>query len=297
MSWTAGASLANTERNIYLSLRGNRLGEIHKVDGTVTDANIAEFRAKAPKDCVLDFTESASKGKTFFYLKPYSELIGYIDKIAKRDKELDNGAVLTSLDLHISAGDTKYVVRVGSKDNPYLSLVSRLCNVDFRSMVKIAAWRDKETRRQNLVVWQQHLDKPVQPKYPIIWRRLSDAKAIKELLSKKQPLTPELEKKVMRKPDGSIDPDYPYIKEYIDNTGKSKYDFEPMENMLLGYYVADQESGLPRFVPGVLQNEVIPACEVAFDDRGYSELPTYAGTEEPPYMNDMPAGEDDEIPF
>jgi hypothetical protein len=229
-----GAAEARTSNVKYVNIR------IGKIAQTANEQLPEYVPAK---------TVNASGVENHFFARPFDNITGYVDDIRWREHTLTNGTVLTGWNISINTGTETFVLEVGSLDRPFESTMNSLCSVDFTKPVRFVGFmgtnKDKSKKQKVLLLTQSGEEKDwVHGKYEMKFLSQLIIKKLKE----KVPLTDDEKRNVAYLPDGKVDGEYPYIKEKLDG----KWSFEAWREFLMGE----------------MYTHVIPAVEIAKDERG-----------------------------
>lgn len=243
--------------------------------------------------------ENASGTKYKFWGYPYDDLIGYVKNIKWYEHKFDDGSMSRSWWIILDVQDQEFILDLKSTDRPFSQTMSTLLALDFNKPVKFVGFMGKNKKTQKpqkvLLINQGKYDpdsnKDVweQAAYRDKWLSLELVQKIREKKITNEPAAKEHLSEteygnLAFNADGSINREYPYIKQNEDKS----WNFTDWNNFLMRK----------------MKEEVIPNVEAAqaLRDQGRREeiasqdqTPEFSGPDQTS-ASVAPAA-DDEIPF
>lgn len=278
-----GAEESQGSNRIYVSLRTGKICQ--------TDRN--QLPGYKP-------AQTKNKDETInnFFAKEYDKLTGFVTDIRWHTHKLKDGTVLSGWNVTIDTTKEVYVLQVGTNDRPFERFMNVLLGVDFENPVMFVAFMGKNKQTgapQKVLLLSQEmspeLDKNGKPKplwlQPILeekWLARSVINKCKQAI----PLTAEEETHVSRNADGTVNWNYPYISQGVDE----KWSLDAWRNHL-------HEN---------VQEHVLPNVKAANNSRGEIVRPGFASASTEPIPEDDSTsfsapplgavnGPEDDIPF
>lgn len=270
-----GAEESQGSNRIYVSLRTGK---------------ICQHR----KDPLDGYKPAQTKNKdgtiNNFFAKEYDHITGFVTDVRWHTHKLPDGTVLSGWNVTIDTTKEVYVLQVSSNDRPFERFMNVLLNVDFEKPVMFVAFMGKNKKTeapQKVLLLSQELS-PETNKAVWLQPVLEEKWLSRPVINKcKQglPLVEEEERQVSRNQDGSVNWQYPYIVQGVDE----KWSIDAWRNHLMEH----------------VQEHVIPNVEAANKARG---VINHSGSSTS-ITNDMPIEEDvatvtgppqppdDDIPF
>lgn len=281
--FTPGAEERTGGNYIYVSLRTGRICQ-------TSDKELEGYKPA--------FTVNRDETRNNFFAKEYDHIVGHVQDITWRMRELNDGTKLGGWNIKIDAAEAGvFILEVKTMDRPYHWFMNCLLNADFNEPLYLRGFATEyKGKTQKGLFMSQELDDNneaimLQPAYAERWLSTE----IKAKLLAGEAIDSKEEKNVARDLDGKFDDTYPYVRQKADG----KWSFDAWDDFLYQKMLSD----------------VIPAMKAAAANRPSSnadfsgpvpedvpvsqviEEPAIQG--EPVFENPAPttAPPDDDIPF
>lgn len=269
-----GAEESQGSNRIYVALRTGKICQTSK-------EHLAGYRPAQ--------TKNKDGSVNNFFAKEYDKLTGYITDVRWHTHKLSNGTILSGWNVTIDTTKEVYVLQVGTNDRPFERFMNTLLAVDFEKPVMFVAFMGKSKTTeapQKVLLLSQELDpqtkKPVwiQPVLQERWLSLMLRNKLKQGIE----LTEAEERNVARNKDGSVNKEYPYITQGIDE----KWSMDNWRNHL---HEAMQEHVIPNVEAANQKRGIITRIANGNDIAPEEDAPMHSGPAP------SSGAYDDDIPF